>query len=83
MLLCMRTTIIIDDDLMRQAKELAVKTHRTFKSVVEDALREALNRTSPQSRSKRVKLPVSNRRPGLCPGVDLDRWADLLDVMEK
>jgi hypothetical protein len=78
----MRTTLDIDDDLLRRAKQLAARTHRTLTSIVEDALREVLSRRTPGSSRRRVKLPVSDQPPGLCPGVDLDHTAALRDTME-
>ena len=79
----MRTTINLDDHLLRRAKQLAARTHRTLTSVFEDALRESLSRTAAAPRRTRVKLPVSDRAPGVLPGVDLDHTADLLDLMER
>ena len=40
----MRTTLIIDDDLLRQAKRLAAERNVTVSSLVNEALREALRR---------------------------------------
>ena len=79
----MRTTINLDDHLLRQAKQLAAKTHRTLTSVLQDALREALSRTAETPSRSRVRLPVSDREPGVLPGVDLDHSAALLDLMER
>jgi len=81
MLFCVRTTLNLDDQLMRQAKEEAARSGRTLTSVVEDALREAL--------SRRAAAPVEpyQVRPfagsGLCPGVDLNDSAALLDLMDE
>ncbi len=77
----MRTTVDIDDDLLRRAKEQAARSGRTLTSVLEDGLRLALAAGRKPSRKGRVRLPVSTQKPGLCPGVDLDSWAGLLDVM--
>jgi hypothetical protein len=54
-----------------------------LRQVIEDALRESLGRADRQKKARRVKLPVSKRRGGLCPGVDLDDSAGLLDLMER
>lgn len=83
MLICVRSTLNIDDDLLRRAKELAARTGRTLTSVFEDALREVLNRSMSGASRRRVRLPFSDQPPGLCPGVDLDRTAALLDLMEQ
>ena len=42
MLLCMRTTIDIQDDLLIELKRLAAESNRTLKDLVEDAIRAAL-----------------------------------------
>jgi hypothetical protein len=39
MLYCMRTTLDLDDNLLRQARALAKRQSRTLTSVVEDGLR--------------------------------------------
>ncbi len=83
MLLCMRTTVDISDDLLRQAKEAAARTNRPLREVIEDALRESFARARENGQRRRVKLPVSKEPPGLCPGVDLDNNAALLDLMER
>lgn len=78
----MRTTINLDDSLLRRAKILAAQTHRTLTAVLEDALRELLHRSSRLPARRPVKLPISDRMSGPHPGVDLDNSAALLDVME-
>jgi hypothetical protein len=77
----MRTTIRLDDDLMREAKELAAATGRTLTAVIEDALREQLARRAAPRR--RVELPVVHGGGGLQRGVDLDDNAALLELMES
>ena len=42
MLTCMRTTLILDDQLLRQARRRAAERNATLSAVVNDALREAL-----------------------------------------
>ena len=83
MLLCMRTTILLDDHLYTEVKKHAVETGRTVTNVVEDALRETLARRKEQKRRRRVRLPVwQGQGQGLMPGVDLDDTAALLDLMD-
>jgi hypothetical protein len=76
----MRTTIRINDDLLRRAKKRAADEGRTLTSLVEDGLMLILSRTK-ASRRKRVELPVSRARGGVRPGVDLNRSSDLEEVM--
>ena len=82
MLLCMRTTIQLDDQLLLEAKQYAAQTGRTLKAVIEDALREALARTEVTRPQTRVSLKTFKGR-GLQPGVDLDDTSSLLDLMER
>ena len=78
----MRTTLNLDDDLLRRAKTFAAQTHRTLTSVFEDALREVLARREKAGARKPFRLPDSTSKPGYCPGVDLDNSAALLDILE-
>jgi hypothetical protein len=78
-----RTTIRLDGALLAQAKEYAARHGRTLTSVLEDALRELLNRHETADRP-RVVLDVFHGT-GLLPGVEIDHGArlhDLLDVEE-
>jgi hypothetical protein len=77
----MRTTININERLLRNAKLRAAETHRTLTSVIEDALRLALEAKHAPVPNRRVSVPVSGAG-GLLPGVDLDDNASVLDRME-
>lgn len=81
MLRCMRTTVRIDDELLADAKALGLRTGRTLTKVIEDALRETLARTASAAEREPFSFPTSGEG-GTLPGVNLDSWADLLDVME-
>ena len=78
----MRTTIRLNDDLLREAKQVAARTGRTLTGVIEEALRDMLRRHDVRPRPRHLKLPTF-RGQGLHPGVDLDDSAALLDVMEE
>jgi hypothetical protein len=78
----MRTTIRIDDELLKKAKQLAVRSGKSLTAVIEDALRESLARQEPSKRREPVHL-VTFKGKGLLPGVDLDDSAALLDLMES
>lgn len=76
----MRTTIRINEYLLKRAKKRAADEERTLTSLVEDGL--ALILAKPKtSRRKRVELPVSKATGGVLPGVDLKRSSDLEEVM--
>lgn len=79
MLLCMRTTLDINDELMRLAKRRAVEEGESLKSVVEGALRVHLS--APAERSK-YKLQWGTERGTLQAGVDLNDRDSLFDRME-
>jgi len=78
----MRTTIRLNDELLAQAKEAAMKSGRTLSAVIEDALRLALASKKEHSKRRRVRLPSSGSG-GLRPGVNLDSTAELLDIMDE
>lgn len=82
MLCCMRTTIRLDDQLLKKTKQLAAKTGKTLTAVIEDALRETLARQKENDQREPVKLPVFQGQ-GLQAGVDLDDSAALLELMES
>ena len=72
----MRTTLNIDDDLYRAVKVAAAQRGTSATSVIEDALRSALQ---PATATDRPEFPVSQRSGGA--RVDLanpDRLYDLL-----
>lgn len=79
--LMMRTTIRLDDDLLRRAKELAARTDRTLTAVIEDALREVIARVDEGDEVEPFRFPTF-AGGGPLPGVDLDDSAALLDAME-
>lgn len=77
----MRTTIRLDNDVLRAAKVHAAATGRTLTAVIEDALRREL--APARERAEAPELPISRvEGHGLQPGVDLDDNAALLDLME-
>ncbi len=77
----MRTTVRLDDALLAETKKLAAESEQTLTAVIEDALREVINRRTKPVRGS-LKLPTFKGR-GLRPGVDLDSAASLLDVMDE
>lgn len=77
----MRTTVRLDENLLREAKRLAATSGRTLTAVIEDALRQILARSGKRRSEAPVALPTF-RGTGLQPGVDLDDSAALLDAMD-
>jgi hypothetical protein len=76
----MRTTIHLPDDLLDEAKRLAMESGGTLTAVIEGALRERLARRS-TGRASSVSLTTFGTE-GLQPGVDLDDSSALMDLME-
>ena len=77
-----RTSIRLNDSLLADAKRIAAEKGSTLTSVIEKVLRQSF---APQ---KRAGKPGKGRfttsgKGGFRPGVDLDRWAALLDLMEQ
>ena len=74
-----RTTLAIDEDLLRDLKERAAREGRTLQSVANDLLRQAVSRihTEPAFR-----LELEGWTAETQPGVDLldrDKLFDLMD----
>jgi hypothetical protein len=78
----MRTTISIDDHLLRAAKRRALERDMTLGGVIEDALHLILDpaRRPDQAPSP---LPLSKRRGGTRPGIDVADGARLRDLMDE
>lgn len=82
MLRHMRTTIILPDHLVAEAKRYAAQRKRTLTSVIEESLRVTLTRDQRSSGSKRkVSLPTF-KGDGLLPGIVLNSSSALLDEMD-
>ncbi len=76
----MRTTINIDDQLFYEAKKLAVESHKTLASVIEDALRNTF--TLKNVEEKNTISLVTMKGDGLKHGVDLNNNGSLSDLMD-
>ncbi len=76
----MRTTIRLDDHLLREAKARAARAGRSLNEFIEDAVRSAVL-DDHQAASAAPVIPVFRGGRGLHPGVDLDSNAELLELM--
>jgi Ribbon-helix-helix protein, copG family len=81
MLRCVRTTIRLDDQLLREAKALAAHTGRTLTQVIQDALQQSLAQGTDGGSDEPLRLPTFGGR-GVRPGVDLDDSAGLTELMD-
>ena len=78
----MRTTIRLDEQLLKEIKQLAARSGKSLTRTIEEALRESLARQRKSGEREPVHL-VTFSGKGLLPGVDLDDSASLLDLMES
>ncbi len=76
----MRTTLTLDDDLAEELRTLAHRTRRSFKEVVNEAIRTGLARRR-QARARRYRLEPTSLG-GVRPGFNLDKAVQLSDRME-
>jgi plasmid stability protein len=75
-----RTTLAIDDDLLKQIKEKAARDGRTFQEIANELLRQGLVQQS--TKRRKVKLALRGWKAKEQPGVDLldrDKLFDLMD----
>jgi hypothetical protein len=77
----MRTTLNIDDNLMRSVKKHAAETDRTISAVIETALRHLLELERRTDRPYRLDWKIVPG--GLQAGVDLTDRDALIDHMEN
>ncbi|MGD2122624.1 MAG: type II toxin-antitoxin system VapB family antitoxin [Gemmatimonadota bacterium] len=75
----MKTTLNLDDDLMRTLKQRAAETGRTMTNLVEEALREMLFRPRSHENEDFSWVTVRGR---VQPGVDIADRDSLFDTME-
>lgn len=82
MLICMRTTLNLNDDLVRQAKQRAAAEDRTLTTVIEDALRRLLAEDVRHAEAP-YRVPVNGGPRGVLPGIDLSDPRALRDFMDE
>ena len=76
MILCMRTTLDIDIDVLQSVKELGEMRKKTAGQILSELARKALAPT--RSHAVRNGVPVIPRQPGapLITTADVKRWMD-------
>jgi hypothetical protein len=77
----MRTTIRLDDELLREAKRAAAESGQTLTALIEGALRERLARRGRPSRRERITLITGDGV--LRPGIDLSNNASVRELMDE
>jgi hypothetical protein len=78
----MRTTIDIDENILRELKRLAAESGTSLRAIVEDILRAGLARRRSLVRETVSEPVITYGGNGPQPGVNLDSHRDLLDLME-
>jgi hypothetical protein len=76
----MRTTLVIDDDVLDKARELASKKKLPFRTIVNEALRNGLSLA--EAPAKQRKYRTVPRPLGLKLGRNLDNIQELLSQVE-
>ena len=76
----MRTTLDLDETLIRKAKRRATDEGTTLTAVIEGALRQYLSPARPSGKVFRLKLLTKKGRP--VPGVNLADRDNLYERME-
>ena len=76
----MRTTLTLDDDLAEELRTLAYRTRRSFKQVVNEALRAGLAGHRP-TRPRRYRIAPASLG-GVRPGFNVDKALQLSDALE-
>jgi hypothetical protein len=64
-----RTTVRIDETLLNEAKAYAARNGRSLNSVMEDALRQLLNRSTEAAERPWIELPRSTAEAGFQPQI--------------
>lgn len=85
MLICMRTTVHLPDDLLVRAKQKAAADGRTLTSLIEEGLRSVLNSGANAASARvlpRVSPPISVHSGGLLPGLDPDKLNTQMQELE-
>lgn len=80
MIVCMRTTLDLDDVLMRRAKTLAARQGTTLTAVMERALHDLLDDAERDEDGFTLELPVVTGRA--LPAVDITDRDALFEAME-
>jgi len=76
----MRTTLDLEDGLLRRARRKAAEEGRTLTALIEDALRALLGR--PARRRRRFRLRLPTRRGTRLPDVDIADRETLYDRLD-
>ncbi len=76
----MRTTIVIDEDVLDRARAVAAKKRRPFRSIINEAMREGLSLI--ESKQKQKLYRMKPRNMGQKSGISIDNIQELLSRIE-
>ncbi len=79
----MKTTLLLDDEVHRQAKQASARLGIPLTRFIEEAIRLRISVEAARRAEPVRKLPFSKSKGGLQPGVDLDNSAELLNMMDQ
>jgi plasmid stability protein len=82
MMIVMRTTVNLDEDLASVLKKAARRGGQSFTAVVNETLRAGLTKRGVRPRPRRYRLEPAFLG-GASPGLDLDRALRLSDALEE
>jgi hypothetical protein len=83
-LVAVKTTLNLNDDLVAQAKALATKERITLTRMIEEGLTLRLRRQKKSKQAgKLADLPISPQRGGLRPGIDGTSNRSLFDAADE
>jgi hypothetical protein len=78
----MRTTLDLDDQLLRQAKALAASERKSLTRVIEEGLALRFSKPEQSSPKGAVSLPVFHGKGGLLPAARKAKgYRELLEIM--
>jgi len=80
-MMLMRTTLTLDDDVLKAARRRAREQDRPLKDVINEALRHGLALGQSRRSAYEFRLKIVDGR--LLPGVDLADRDKLFEVMER
>jgi hypothetical protein len=80
MMITMRTTLTIDNDVLDRARAISAKLRKPFKTVINEALRTGLDQVERPAERRRYK--TKPHRLGLKSGRNLDNIQELLSQVE-
>ena len=79
----MRTTLSINDNLLKEAKKRSIKRNCSLGEVVDEALRLSLFSQKKTGNASQTTRPLKTfKGSGIQPGVELNNSASLLEAMD-